>query len=115
MKTEKSQIERETSEPIEEIKYPQENNTDSPIVFNLDHINGNGMNDLRVQAMFKLSRHSNMSGFIVSQDYYELPISITGASGSVYIIFSKRAFSEMNKIYIKTKQVWIRHLMKLNY
>ena len=31
------------------------------------------MNDPRVQAMFKRSRHNNLSIFIISQDYYELP------------------------------------------
>ena len=30
------------------------------------------MNDPRVQAMFKRSRHNNLSIFIISQDYYEL-------------------------------------------
>ena len=30
------------------------------------------MDDPRVQAMFKRSRHNNLSIFIISQDYYEL-------------------------------------------
>ena len=34
------------------------------------------MNDPRVQAMFKRSRHNNLSIFIVSQGYHELPKKI---------------------------------------
>ena len=30
------------------------------------------MDNPRVQAMFKRSRHNNLSIFIISQDYYEL-------------------------------------------
>ena len=38
-----------------------------------DDLNENEMNDSRVQALFKRSRHNNISDFIISQDYYELP------------------------------------------
>ena len=31
------------------------------------------MNDPRVQAMFKRNRHNNLSIFIFSQVYYDLP------------------------------------------
>ena len=30
------------------------------------------MEDPRIQAMFKRSRHNNLSIFIISQDYYQL-------------------------------------------
>ena len=30
------------------------------------------MDDPRVQAMFKRSRHNNLSIFIINQDYYDL-------------------------------------------
>ena len=30
------------------------------------------MDDPRVQAMFKRSRHKNLSNFIITQEYYEL-------------------------------------------
>ena len=42
-------------------------------MFILDDINEKEMNDPRVQAMFKRSRHNNLSIFIISQANYELP------------------------------------------
>ena len=67
---EKSDTEIETYESIEELKYPQERENISIII--LDDLNQKEMDDPRVQAMFKRSRHNNLSIFIISQDYYEL-------------------------------------------
>ena len=66
---EKSDIEIETYESIEELKYPQEYGNNSIII--LDDLNQNEMDDARVQAMFKRSRHNKLSIFIISQDYYD--------------------------------------------
>ena len=63
---EKSDIEIETYEPIE-LKIPQEYEDGSIII--LDDLKEREMNDSRVQAMFKRSRHKNLSIFIISQDY----------------------------------------------
>ena len=68
--TEKSDTEMETYESIEELKFPQEYQNNSIII--LDDLNQKEMDDPRVQAMFKKSRHNNLSIFIISQDYYEL-------------------------------------------
>ena len=68
---EKSDFEIETYESIEEIKLPQE--FDVGGIITLDDLNENEMNDPRVQAMFKRSKHITLSIFIISQDYYELP------------------------------------------
>ena len=38
----------------------------------LEDLNQKEMDDPRVQAMFKRSRHNKLSIFIKSQDYYEL-------------------------------------------
>ena len=67
---EKSNIEIETYNNIEELKYPQEYENNSIII--LDDLNQKEMDDPRVQAMFKRSRLNNLSIFIISQDYYEL-------------------------------------------
>ena len=67
---EKSDIEIETYDNIEELKYPQEYEDNSIII--LDDLNQKEMDDPRVQAMFKRSRHNNLTIFIISQDYYEL-------------------------------------------
>ena len=66
----KSDTEIETNESIEEIKFPQEYENRSIII--LDNLNQKEMDDPRVQAMFKRSRHNNLSIFRISQDYYEL-------------------------------------------
>ena len=66
---EKSNTEIETYESIEDLNFPQEYEKNSNII--LDDLNQKEMDDLRVQAMFKRSRHNNLSIFIISQDYYE--------------------------------------------
>ena len=68
---EKSNTKIETYESIEELKFPQEYDHGGIII--LDDLNEKEMNDPRVQAMFKRSRHKNLSIFTISQDYYELP------------------------------------------
>ena len=68
---ENSDIEIETYESKEEIKIPQEQNDGGIII--LDDLKEKEKNELCVQAMFKRSRHHNLSTFIISQVYYELP------------------------------------------
>ena len=60
----KSDTEIETFDNIEELKFPQEYENNSIII--LDDLNQKEMDDPRVQAMFKRSRHNNLSIFIVS-------------------------------------------------
>ena len=57
------------------------------------------MNDPRVQAMFKRSRHNNLSIFIISQDYYELSKKTIRANGSNYHIFEPNNFLDVGYIY----------------
>ena len=66
----KSNTETETFDNIEDLKFSQEYENNSIII--LDDLNQKEMDDPRVQAMFKRSRHNNLSIFIISQDYYEL-------------------------------------------
>ena len=63
---EKSDTEIETFNNIEELKFPQEYENNSIII--LDDLNQKEMDDPRVQAMFKRSRHNNLSISIISQD-----------------------------------------------
>ena len=55
--SEKSDSEIETYESIQELKYPQEYNSDQSVAIILDDLNEWS----RVQAMFKRSRHKNIS------------------------------------------------------
>ena len=78
---EKSDTEIETYESIEELKFPQQYEDGG--IIKLDDLNEQEMNDTRVQAMFKRSRHNNLSIFIISQDYYELHKRTIRANGNV--------------------------------
>ena len=64
------------------------------------------MDDPRVQAMFKRSRHNNLSIFIISHDYYELGKK-QYAEMLISIIYSNQIISEMFKISIRIKLQWI--------
>ena len=58
------------------------------------------MNDHRVQAMFKRSRHEKLSIFIINQDYYELPKKTIRANGDIYHIFKPNNFLDVRNIYL---------------
>ena len=94
---EKSNTEIETYESIEELKLPQEYDDGGNII--LDDLNGKEANDPRVQALFKRSRHNNLSIFIISQDYYELPKKTIRANGNIYHIFKPNNFLNVRNIY----------------
>ena len=99
---EKSDTEIETYESIEELKFPQEYDDDGGIII-LDDLNEKEVNDPRVQAMFKRSRHIKLSIFIISQDYYELPKKTIRANGNIYHIFKPNNFLDIRNIYqVKT-------------
>ena len=88
----KSDIEIETFDNIENLKYPQEYQDKSIII--LDDLNQKEMDDPRVQAMFKRSRHNNLSIFIKTQDYYELNKKRYVAM-VISLIYLNRIISEM--------------------
>ena len=93
----KSNTEIETYESIEELTFPQEYEDGGIII--LDDLNEKEMNDPRVQAMFKRSRHNNLSIFIISQDYYELPKRTIRANGNIYHIFKPNNFRDVQNLY----------------
>ena len=94
---EKSDTEIETNESIEELKFPQQDDDGGIII--LDDLNEKEMNDPRVQAMFKRSRHNNLSIFIISQDFYELPKKTIRAHGNIYLIFKPNIFRDVLNLY----------------
>ena len=57
------------------------------------------MNDPRVQAMLERSRHNNLSTFIISQEYYELPKRTIPASGNIYHISEANNFRGVQNLY----------------
>ena len=78
------------------MKFPQE--YDRGVII-LHDLNEKEMNDPRLQAMFKRSRHNKSSFFIVSQDYYELPKRTIRAIGNIYHIFKPNNFRDVLNIY----------------
>ena len=94
---EKSNTEIETFDNIEELKFPQEYENNSIII--LDDLNEKEINNDKIQAMFKRGRHNNLSTFIISQDYYELPKRTIRANGNIYHIFKPNNFRDVQNLY----------------
>ena len=94
---EKSNTEIETFESIEDLKLPQEFETNSINI--LHYLNQKEMDDPRVQAMFKRSRHNNLSIFIISQDYYELSKKTIRCNGNINHIFKPNNFRDVINLY----------------
>ena len=94
---EKSGTEIETYESIDDLKFPQEYENISIIV--LDDLNQREMEDPRVQAMFKRSRHNNLSIFIKSQDYYELSKKTIRCKSNIFHIFKQNNFRDALNLY----------------
>ena len=65
----------------------------------LDDLNQKEMDDPRVQAMFKRSRHNNLSIFIISQDYYELRKKTIRCNENIYHIFKPNNFRDVLNNY----------------
>ena len=76
---ETSELEAKPYQSIKELKYRRAYNSDTTIIFLLDDLKENEMNDPRFQAMLKRPRLSNTSIFIISQDYFELSKRIVTA------------------------------------
>ena len=93
----KSDTEIDTSESIEDLKFPQEYEYNSIII--LDDLNQKEMDDPRVQEMFKRSGHNNLSIFIISQDYYELGKKTIRCNGNIFNIFKPNNFRDVLNLY----------------
>ena len=57
------------------------------------------MNNPRVQAMFKRSKHLNLFILNKSQDYYELPKRTIGANVHIYHIFKTKIYRNVQNLY----------------
>ena len=55
------------------------------------------MDDPRVEATFKRSRHNNLSIFLISQGYYEL--KTIRCNGNIYHIFKPNNFRDVQNFY----------------
>ena len=93
----KSNTEIQTYESKEELKFPQDYEDGCNNI--LDDLDEKEMNNPRVLAMFKRSRHNNLSIFIISQNYYELPKRTIRANGKIYHIFKPNNFRDVQNPY----------------
>ena len=94
---EKSNTEIETFDNIEELRYLQEYENNSIII--LDDLNEKEINNDKKQSMFKRGRHNNLSIFIISQDYYELPKRTIRANGNIFHLFKTNNYLDVRNIY----------------
>ena len=79
------------------MKFPQEYDDGGIII--LDDLNEREMNDSRVQAMFKRSRHKILPIFIISQGYYELPKKTIRAISNMFHLFKPNSFRDVLNLY----------------
>ena len=57
------------------------------------------MDDPRVQAMFKRSRHNNLSIFLISQDDYEISKKTIHCNGNIFHTFKPNNFLDVRNLY----------------
>ena len=95
--SEKSDTEIETYESIEELKFRHEFENNSIII--LDDLNQKEINNDKIQAMFKRGRHNNLSIFIISQDYYELPKRTICCNGIFFPLFKPNIYLDVRNNY----------------
>ena len=62
-------------------------------------MNEKRINQDKTQAMFKRGRHTNLSIFIISQVYYELPKRSIRANGNIYHTFKPNSFRDVQNLY----------------
>ena len=79
------------------MKFPQDYENNSIII--LDDLNEKEFNNDKIQAMFKRGRHNNLSIFIISQDYYELPKKTIRANGNTFHLFKTNNYLDVRNIY----------------
>ena len=94
---EKSNTEIETYESIEDLKFPQDYENNSIII--LDDLIEKEINNDKIQAMFKRGRHNNLSIFIISQVYYELPKKTIRANGNIFHLFKTNNYLDVRNFY----------------
>ena len=93
---EKSNTEIEAFDNIEELRFPEEYENNSNII--LDDLNEKEINKEKIQAMFTRGRHNNLSIFIISQDYYELPKRTIRSNGNVFHLLKPNNYLDVRNI-----------------
>ena len=79
------------------MRYPLDYENNSNII--LDEFNEKEIIKDKIQAMFKRGRHNNLSIFIISQDYYELPKRTIRANGNIYHVLKSKNFRDVQYLF----------------
>ena len=96
---ESSHIECESYDNIDELKDPQEYESDIHTVIILDDLNKQQLQDPRVQMLFKRGRHNNLSIFVISHGFYELPKDTIRENSSIIHHFITNNFANVECIH----------------
>ena len=96
---ESSHIECESYDNIDELKNPQEYESDIHTVIILDDLNKQQLQDPRVQMLFKRGRHNNLSIFVISHGFYELPKDTIRENSTIIHHFITNNFANVECIH----------------
>ena len=96
---ESSHIECESYDNIDELKDPQEYESDIQTVIILDDLNKQQLQDPGVQMLFKRGRHNNLSIFVISHGFYELPKDTIRENSSIIHHFITNNFANVECIH----------------
>ena len=94
---EESARELETYDSTEELKFLQDYEDGG--IFILGALNEPEKNGPGVQAIFKGSRHNNLSIFIFSPDYYEIPKRTIRNKGLINHVFKPNNYRDIHNFY----------------
>ena len=81
------------------MKDPQEYESDMHTVIILDDLNKQQLQDPRVQMLFKRGRHNNLSIFVISHGFYELPKDTIRENSTIIHHFITNNFANVECIH----------------
>ena len=86
-------------ESVEDLKYPQEIDSNSPIVPIFYLLKEKELKDPRVQAKIRRSRLSNIYIFVFCPENYALPKKTIRANGNIYQTFKPKNYRVLESSY----------------
>ena len=94
-----SHIVCESYENIDELKNPQDYDSNIHNVIILDDLNKHQLNEERVQMLFKRGRHNNLSIFVATHGFYELPKDTIRENSSIIHNFITNNFANVECLH----------------
>ena len=94
-----SEIEIEPYDNIDELKDATEFHSDKNNIIILDDLSKDHLNDKRVPMLFKRGRHNNLSVFVSSHGFYELPKDTLRENSSIIHHFVTNNYCNVEHIH----------------